>query len=392
MKTSNRTYIQAIIVALALLMLAACGGSSSDSTATGKLSLSLTDATPYQYQAVYVTIDGVSVHMGSTATGGTSATMPSDDSDNDGWKTLETTPQTVNLLELVNAVLLGLGQTDLEAGHYTQLRLHIGNKAYSDGTVDHPYANYVIDEAGDTHKLKVPSNKIKLVRGFDIHAGEETELILDFDAAKSVVKAGMSGHWLLKPTIKVLNGHQHAMINGTVKEDTLELLPIAEALVSAQLTWDTGDEAERIMSAAATTTEETGEFALLIEPGTYNLVAFAEGYEPACATGETMVEMGWTEDFLLAASGPVATLTGTLSITNGEIEQPVAISVRQQLPCPAESELVEIVSDQVANGGIYSFNLPAGTYDVVVSTTGEDTILRTVTLDEGLTTTEDFAF
>jgi len=389
--------LQAVTTILALFLLGACGSSSSTSSSTetgiGQLSVSLTDATLYQYQGVYVTIDEVSVHVGATETGGTTVTTAAEIDDDEGeWKTILIEPQTVNLLELVNGVLLGLGITDLEAGHYTQLRLQIGKEAYGENAdgEEHPYANYVITEDGMEHELKVPSNKIKLVRGFDIYAGETTELILDFDAAKSVVKAGndKKDKWILKPTIKVLG--VYAMIHGTVADADG---PLQEALVSAQFITDAVDVADQVVNAAATVTEEDGTFALMTEPGAYNLVAFAEGYEPACMVGETSPGMAWTADFLLIESTTGVTLTGEVNVSEGDIDQAVSISVRQQLHCPDESVLVEIVSDQVANGGTYSFVLPAGTYDVVASTTDETTIVRpAVTLDEGQVTTEDFTF
>ena len=77
----------------------------------------------------------------------------------------------------------------------------------------HPYANYVIidkdpNDAIDpvSHELKVPSGDktgVKIVGGYFISANQTTELILDFDACRSVVQAGNSGQWHLKPTIKL---------------------------------------------------------------------------------------------------------------------------------------------------------------------------------------------
>jgi hypothetical protein len=37
---------------------------------------------------------------------------------------------------------------------------------------------------------------------------------LDFDASRSIVKAGSSGKWLLKPTIKVLDTEEYSVISG----------------------------------------------------------------------------------------------------------------------------------------------------------------------------------
>ena len=67
------------------------------------------------------------------------------------------------------------------------------------------YANYVIDTDENYQELKIPSGintGIKIVHGFTISTDQTTELILDFNAEKSVVIADNSGNWLLKPTIK----------------------------------------------------------------------------------------------------------------------------------------------------------------------------------------------
>jgi hypothetical protein len=49
------------------------------------------------------------------------------------------------------------------------------------------------------------------------------------------------------------------------------------------------DRAEQVVSAAATVSEADGEFVLLVNPDIYNLVAFAEGHEPAGTTGDYRV-------------------------------------------------------------------------------------------------------
>ncbi|MDT8420445.1 MAG: DUF4382 domain-containing protein [Desulfuromonadales bacterium] len=411
MKLSIYKLFHSLLALLALSLLAACGSSSgSSSSGTGTLSLSLTDATLYEYQAVYVTIDEVSVHLGATGTGGVTETEALEGGDDGGeWLIVDDTRRTVNLLELVNGVLLQLGMTEMDAGHYTQLRLRLSDTPDAGRNIfgaPHPYGNYIIDENKDAHALKVPSGTqsgIKLVRGFNINAGEITELILDFDAAKSVVKAGKSGKWLLKPTIKVLDTKQYALIHGTVNEtvtveEVEQLLPVPNVLVSAQYATDAVDPADQIVATAATRTEADGTFTLLVDPGVYTLVAYAPGYEPACASEETMVGASWTEDFTLVSSISGATLTGAVRVVTGFEEQPITVSVRKQLDCGDETILVEILSEQVANGGSYSFYLPATPvdalpeekYTVVASSIGEETqVIDEVELPEGTTVTLD---
>jgi hypothetical protein len=116
------------------------------------------------------------------------------------------------LLELVNGVQVSLGLTDLPAGPYTELRLMLGG--IPDDTLNifaapHPYANYLIDESGRVEELAVPNGLqtgIKLTGGFTIASGQTTTLVLEFDAAQSLGRAGSSGEYLLKPAIKIMTG------------------------------------------------------------------------------------------------------------------------------------------------------------------------------------------
>src|SRR5512134_2823213 len=95
--------------------LAACGG--GDGTPTGTLRLSLTDSPACGYDNVFVTVEKVRVRRSDNA------------SDNGpGWsEVVLATPQRVDLLTLTNGTLIPLGQTELPAGTYTQMRLVLGN-------------------------------------------------------------------------------------------------------------------------------------------------------------------------------------------------------------------------------------------------------------------------
>ena len=187
-----------IISTLFLFLISACsgGGGSSDSGGTGDLSVSLTDSAG-SYKAVYITVESLEVHTGGN------------DNNKNNWQTIEMVKDTINLCELTNGVFEELGSIGLDEGHYTQMRLHLSETPEDELNIlsqTHPYANYVILEDDTIHELKIPSGfqtGVKIVRGFAINANATTELILDFDAMKSVVEAGNSGKWLLKPTIKV---------------------------------------------------------------------------------------------------------------------------------------------------------------------------------------------
>ena len=211
---------------LSIIVFLSCSdGGGSSGGGTGSLSLGLTDASTNEYQAVYITIDEVQVHLGGN------------ENSPNHWQTVEMydSPLTVNLLELVNGVREELGIADLPVGHYTQMRLIIGDTPED---LNLPYANFVIDTSNPpiTYELKVPSGSQtgeKIVGGFEINENKTTELILDIDACRSVVKsAGNSDKWLLKPTIKVAYPDLYGIINGRVTDSVTN--GIEGVTVSAQ--------------------------------------------------------------------------------------------------------------------------------------------------------------
>jgi hypothetical protein len=112
-----------------------------------------------------------------------------------GWEVLSTESRTVDVLTLRNGVITTLALGTVPAGHYTQLRLVLG-----DGST------VVID--GAEHPLVVPSGQqtgVKLVGGFDVPVDGTVEITLDFDTARSI-RAMPDGSYRLQPTIKVVHG------------------------------------------------------------------------------------------------------------------------------------------------------------------------------------------
>lgn len=148
---------------------------------TGKLSIKLTDAPGFNITEALVTISHVNVHYAGT----------NDTNNTEGeWITVINEPQTFDLVQLQNATVL-LGETDLTAGWYTQIRLFVDQALV---TID-----------GTQYDLKIPSKKIKLITPFLVQDNDTLTLTLDFDVQKSIHQAAFN-KYIMRPTIKVIQG------------------------------------------------------------------------------------------------------------------------------------------------------------------------------------------
>jgi len=174
-----------VIISLTAFSIVSC---EEDSNVNGinsdkaQLKINLTDA-PADYQEVNIDVQGMRIHY-----------TPNEDSleEKGKWIDLPVEPVKVNLLELTNGVDTLLASAELDPGRYNELRLILG----ADNTV-------MVDSL--TKNLKVPSGQqsgYKIKFETDLEAGEELEVTVDFDAARSVHKAGNSGKYILRPVLK----------------------------------------------------------------------------------------------------------------------------------------------------------------------------------------------
>ena len=178
-----------------LIVLLFTGCDLSGNKETGTFQVFLTDA-PANYESVFVDIREVRIHRSDSA----------NDEDN-GWITVYKEPMVVDLMELTNGKVEFLGEMDLEPDRYSQLRLILGNQ------------NEVVVN-GERQPLTTPSAQqsgLKLQINADIESGTIYTLLLDFDASKSIIKAGASNNYILKPVIRASRLEQTGQIAGTIE-------------------------------------------------------------------------------------------------------------------------------------------------------------------------------
>lgn len=316
-------------------LLAACGGGGDGGGigGTGTMHVSLTDAPSCGYDQVNVTIDRVRVNQSSTAA----------DADG-GWSEVVLSPaRRVDLLTLQNGVLEDLGQTQLPAGKYTQLRLVL---APNDAA--NPLANSVVPTGGTETALTTPSGQqsgLKMNVDIDVAADKIADVVIDFDACKSVVKRGNSGQYNLKPVLTVTPVLSDAGLRVVGYVDPA--LGTASTLVSVQAAG---------VPVKTTAPDATGKFVLYPVPvGTYDLVVTASGRVNAVMTGVPVITTAFTT--VNSAAIPITPPVATTRTVTGTVT-PATATVRALQPFTA-GPTVEVAWGAVdATTGAFTFALP----------------------------------
>lgn len=328
----------------AVTLLAACGGGSSttsgSATGQGTLRVALTDAPSCGFDEVNVTVEKVRVHRSSTAA----------DADA-GWSEVVLNPaRRVNLLDLTNGVLAELGQTELPAGIYTQLRLQLA----SNGSTG-PYANSVLPTGGTETPLDTPSAQqsgLKMNVNLTVAANELADVVLDFDACKSVVTRGASGRYNLKPVVTVL---PRVRLDGLVAEGM-----VAPAIALPTTTVSLQNAGVPVRS---TVPDASGRFVLYPVPaGTYDLVVSADGRVTAVMTGVPISDSSRTfatptGTAIDPPAGTPRSIGGVVSIT-GSTTIPLATMRALQTVATSTVERHSATNDAVT--GSYALKVVAG--------------------------------
>lgn len=219
------SYIPFVLLIGLSIIFTGCGTDAG--TGTGSMTVEMTDAPIDSADAVNVFIERVEVNK---------------EGNEDGWVTLNEPQQEYDLLELTNGATTVIGSAELEAGTYQQIRLIVSQNGHS----------VVVD--GNTHEMFVPSGAqtgIKLNINAEIEEDIEYVLLLDFDASRSVVKAGQNEQrpYILKPVIKAKEKAITGNIEGTA--NPAEAKPVVYAIANsdtlASTVADTSDGSFRLI-------------------------------------------------------------------------------------------------------------------------------------------------
>ncbi|HLE47887.1 MAG TPA: DUF4382 domain-containing protein, partial [Candidatus Thermoplasmatota archaeon] len=223
---------------LVLAALAGCVGMPDDGSndGTGTVSFFVKDAPSDNFTSVFVTFSSVMVHRAGGLDGNDTAdvddnetfdgqdnetsesddgnqtedpddgneTESEDDASGAGWFQVVNSTHTVDLKQFQGNASAFLGEADVEAGKYTQIRIEV-DEAY--GIKDGARVNFT-----------VPSGTLKITRPWTVVAGEETLLTVDFLLEESIVEKG-NGGYLLKPKMKLAIEHDDKDTQDFVGDD-----------------------------------------------------------------------------------------------------------------------------------------------------------------------------
>lgn len=329
---------------LAVASLAACGGGGG--AETGTLKLAVTDAPACGYDSVNVTIEKVRVHQSSTAS----------DTDS-GWSEILLSPALrVDLLALQNGALAELGQVTLPTGSYNQMRLVLADNNGASSP-----ANWVVlteDSTKAKIELKTPSGQQSGVKAkqfkIDIGADQLANFVIDFDACKSVVIAGNSGQYLLKPQLTVIP----RLVSGVAGF-------VVPALATTGFTHLSLQQGGVVVKATAPASN--GAFMLQpVSPGSYTLVMTAPDRTTSVVTNVVVAaELVTSVNTALTALDPAVSATGALTGTATPAVEALVPLVRVLQPLTA-GPTIEVASRFVdITTGNYGFSSLAVTAPLV---------------------------
>lgn len=318
----------------------ACGG--DDPPPNGTLNLALTDAPACGFDHVYVTVNKIRVHQSASAAG--DAVL--------GWSELSIPAQRIDLLSLTNGVLQELGTLPLPAGTYQQVRLVLADNPTTPSDAQ-PLANALV-LSGTTEEiaLSTPSAQqsgYKLQARFDVQSGQEVDMVLDFDACRSIVTAGASGNYNLKPVVAV------------IPRLTTGIEGYVDPSVASDVVVSTRDPANLLRSTVPDPVTGRFKLAFLPENTNYTVVVAGQNLTTAAITGVPVAlstgvtQLNTAQTAILPAPSPMAAVTGVVTHSSALLTD-AEVSARQAL---STGQWLDVANTAVnADTAVYRLNLP----------------------------------
>jgi hypothetical protein len=162
------------------VLIFSCKKNDTRNAGQPRVQIRLTDSPDPNVSEVWIDVKDVLINMGDS-----------------GWTSVIGVHAGVyNLLDFTDGKDTILADANIPAGKISQIRLLLGDN------------NYIITKTGEKISLTTPSAQesgLKVQVNQDVTGGILYRLILDFDAGKSIVKAGNSGNYILKPVIRIIS-------------------------------------------------------------------------------------------------------------------------------------------------------------------------------------------
>ncbi|WP_298530953.1 DUF4382 domain-containing protein [uncultured Algibacter sp.] len=261
-----KSILATTFILIALLFVNCEDNNSSETNETARVQLKLVDE-PGDYEEVNIQIIDIQYQS----------------DEDEGWQSFTPEvgfPINVDITELIAGNSLLLSDEIVPIGILKQVRLVLSDNN-----------TLKIEGEEELIPLDTPSAQqsgLKLNLDEELEAGFVYSFILDWDVQKSIVKAGNSGKYILKPVIKVNAEISSGSISGKVIEIVEEVeTPIINQIVEVYSTDD--------VLVKDTLTDENGNFVVQgLEAGTYTLKITKEGYLDFTST-EITVTVGNVE-------------------------------------------------------------------------------------------------
>ena len=204
----KKGFIFVAVLALLAVLAPGCApeGAPTPTVEGGIIEIRVTDPPPADVIHAFVTLTSIEVHR-----------------EGGGWETLDIEEATFDLMDLVGGVEEILGSTDVAVGSFTQIRMDVTEVevVFVTDSTTNPVTT-------DTVVAEVPSDKLRIVKAFEVVGGVKTVLTLDFDGEKSLVLPGKDietgkERALFKPVVRLLVGDddEASATTGTGTDDDL---------------------------------------------------------------------------------------------------------------------------------------------------------------------------